>query len=58
VEKLGGFSGLNSPKNPRQAGGGKLIFMSTHPSAGERYNILKYSGSRYQKASLYPVLEK
>ena len=38
--------------------GGKSIFMSTHPSAGERYSILKKSGSRYQKASLYPVLEK
>jgi predicted Zn-dependent protease len=38
--------------------GGKSIFMSTHPSAGERYNILKKSWSRYQKASLYPVLKK
>ena len=38
--------------------GGKSIFMSTHPSAGERYNILKKSWGRYQKASLYPVLEK
>lgn len=38
--------------------GGKSIFMSTHPSAGERYRILKKSWSRYQQAALYPVLEK
>jgi len=36
----------------------KSIFMSTHPSARERYSILKNSWSRYQKAALYPVLKK
>ncbi len=34
------------------------IFMSTHPSTEERFNRLKKNISRYQKASLYPVLEK
>lgn len=38
--------------------GSKSIFMSTHPSARERYSILKKSWRRYNKASLYPVLEK
>lgn len=38
--------------------GSKSIFMSTHPSASERYNILKKPLNRYQRASLYPVLEK
>lgn len=38
--------------------GGKSIFMSTHPSADARYSLLKKSRSRYQKASVYPVLEK
>ena len=38
--------------------GNKSIFMSTHPSARERYSILKKSWGRYKKASLYPVLEK
>ena len=42
----------------KSAEGNKSIFMSTHPSAGERYNILKNSWSRYQKAALYPVLKK
>lgn len=34
------------------------IFMSTHPSTEERFNRLKKNINRYQKASLYPVLEK
>ncbi|MBT3185172.1 MAG: M48 family metalloprotease [Nitrospina sp.] len=38
--------------------GGSSIFMSTHPSTGERYNRLKKTWSRYKKASLYPVLGK
>ena len=38
--------------------GGNSIFMSTHPSTGERYNRLKKTWSRYKKASLYPVLGK
>ncbi|MZG29456.1 MAG: M48 family metalloprotease [Nitrospinae bacterium] len=38
--------------------GNKSIFMSTHPSAGERYNILKKTWRRYKKTALYPVLEK
>jgi beta-barrel assembly-enhancing protease len=42
----------------KSAEGGKSIFMSTHPSAGERYSLLKNSWRRYQKASLYPVLKK
>ena len=42
----------------KSAEGNKSIFMSTHPSAGERYSILKNSWSRYQKAALYPVLKK
>jgi beta-barrel assembly-enhancing protease len=37
---------------------GKSIFMSTHPSASERYNKLKKSWARYKKASLYPVFGK
>ena len=35
---------------------GSSIFMSTHPSTGERYNRLKQTWSRYKNASLYPVL--
>ena len=42
----------------KSAEGGKSIFMSTHPSAGERYSLLKKSWRRYQKASLYPILKK
>ncbi len=38
--------------------GSKSIFMSTHPSAGERYSILKKTWRRYKRAALYPVLEK
>jgi beta-barrel assembly-enhancing protease len=38
--------------------GGNSIFMSTHPSAGERYNRLIKTGKRYKNASLYPVLGK
>ena len=38
--------------------GGNSIFMSTHPSTGERYNRLKKTWNRYRKASLYPVLGK
>jgi len=32
------------------------IFSSTHPTSGERYNLLKKSASRYKKASIYPTL--
>ena len=38
--------------------GESSIFMSTHPSTGERFNRLKKSMSRYEKASLYPILGK
>ncbi len=38
--------------------GQSSIFMSTHPSTGERVDRLKKNMSRYQKASLYPLLEK
>jgi beta-barrel assembly-enhancing protease len=38
--------------------GGSSIFMSTHPSTGERYNRLNKTGSRYKNASLYPILQK
>ena len=38
--------------------GGNSIFMSIHPSTGERYNRLKKTWNRYRKASLYPVLGK
>jgi predicted Zn-dependent protease len=37
---------------------GDSIFMSTHPSARERYNRLKKTWKNYKKAALYPVLGK
>ncbi len=32
------------------------IFMSTHPTSGERYTLLQETSSRYKRASLYPTL--